>query len=272
MAFCHLLSRSGTPIIRPVYHTPTNGPTVDWVVLDWTRMGRTYCLAGVVLGPGGDARVLRPLPAHARDAPVRNVGWPPELLAGRGRWELFELVGPAAADPRRPHLEDVWVEVLRPQGRRAPPEVRQHLLELTRIPAGQPLFGAALTRTRTALYLAPDTGCRSLATVVASPHQLAFRVSHREGTPEPDYRVCLDLPGLEGAALPVKDHFLLARVEREAPDPPGRCGALERVVGQMGPQVAVRLGLSRPFQATGRGPGACWLMADGFYCLTDPGP
>ena len=38
-------------------------------------------------------------------------------------------------------------------------------------------------------------------------------------------------------------------------------------------QVPGRLGLSRPFQATpGRGEGVCWLMADGFFSLTDPQP
>jgi hypothetical protein len=256
-----------------VYQATPREPIVDWVVLDRTRMGRTYCLAGVLLGPGHDLRVVRPLPAQGRTAPVRNVGWSAEHLRGHGRWEVFELVGLDAALALPPHLEDVWVRALRPRGRRAPPEVRQHLLEVTRTPEGLPLFGVPLTRTRSALYLRPQTGCRSLATVLAGPHQLSFRASHREGAAETDYRVCLELPGLEGATLAVKDHFLLSLVEHEAPDPVGRCRALARAVDRMGPQVAVRIGLSRAFQATpGRGPGACWLIADGFFSLTAPGP
>ena len=41
----------------------------------------------------------------------------------------------------------------------------------------------------------------------------------------------------------------------------------------MGDTVAVRLGITRPFtpqEGAGRTPGLCWLMADGFFSLTDP--
>jgi hypothetical protein len=35
----------------------------------------------------------------------------------------------------------------------------------------------------------------------------------------------------------------------------------------------VRLGVSRAYSGTpGRAPNVCWLMADGFFSLTDPQP
>jgi hypothetical protein len=40
----------------------------------------------------------------------------------------------------------------------------------------------------------------------------------------------------------------------------------------MGDQVAVRLGLSRAFNSRSGEPGVCWLMADGFFSLTEPQP
>ena len=49
--------------------------------------------------------------------------------------------------------------------------------------------------------------------------------------------------------------------------------ALTLALGQMGDSVAVRLGVTRPFapqEGPGRTPGLCWLMADGFFSLTDP--
>ncbi len=98
-----------------------------------------------------------------------------------------------------------------------------------------------------------------------------FTASWRDGTPEPDYRVTLAVPGLEGRSLPVKDHFLLQRGEIASSDVYGRIRALTLAVGQMGEQVAVRLGLSRSFQATPtRAESVCWLMADGFFSFNDP--
>ena len=47
---------------------------MDMILLDWTRMGKTYCLAGAVV-QDGRYRVIRPLLARYHDAPVRNVGW-----------------------------------------------------------------------------------------------------------------------------------------------------------------------------------------------------
>src|SRR5689334_21639566 len=84
------------------------------ILLDWTRMGKAYCLAGVVV-EGQFVRTVRPLLTKYRDAPVRNVGWSPFLIDGHQRWEVFELVGPEPAEPQPPHVEDVWVRTLRPR-------------------------------------------------------------------------------------------------------------------------------------------------------------
>ncbi len=242
------------------------------VLLDWTRMGRVFCLAGIVC-ERDRLRVVRPLPLYARSAPVRNVGWPPEFLNDRCRWEVFELVGPEAAEAQPPHLEDVWVQTLRPRQRMAPPDLRRGILQATQTPDDEPLFGAPLTPTRTSASLAPGAGCRSLVSVVVRVAQVAFGVAVRDGADETDYRVTLPVRGREGRTLSVKDHFLLRRAEVASPTPEGRRRALELAVRQMGPQVVVRLGLSRPFQATpARAAGACWLMADGFFSLTDPQP
>jgi hypothetical protein len=245
---------------------------MDMVLVDWTRMGKTYCLAGVIL-QDGRPRVVRPLPGRQREAPVRNVGWPPFLVDGRSRWEVFELVGPSPAEPRPPHLEDVWVHSLRPRRDLAGPAQRRAILRATTTPPDQPLFGAPLTTSRATAYLAPGTGARSLAGAVVPALGIRFTASWREGVAEPDYRVSLALPGLEGRMLPVKDHVLLCQAEGAATDLDGRVRALHRAVGQMGEQVVVRLGLSRAFQAApGRFEGVCWLMADGFFSLTDPQP
>jgi hypothetical protein len=240
------------------------------VLLDWTRMGKVFCLAGVV-SEGGTLRVVRPLPIYGRNAPVRNTGWPPDFLLGRCRWEVFELVGPEAAPPQPPHLEDVWVQTLRPRRRMAPPDFRRGVLRATQAPEDQPLFGAALKETRTSACLPPDTGSRSLVSVTVPVEQIAFTVAQRDGVDEPDYRVTLPIRGRKDRILSVKDHFLLQRAELASPTLEGRRRALELAVRQMGPEVVVRLGLSRAFQATpGRAQGACWLMADGFFSLTDP--
>jgi hypothetical protein len=85
--------------------------------------------------------------------------------------------------------------------------------------------------------------------------------------------VTLPLPGGEERSLPVKDHFLLQRAELAGAELESRVRALAFAVGQMGERVAVRLGLTRPFPGTPhRGEGVCWLMADGFFSLTDPQP
>jgi hypothetical protein len=73
--------------------------------------------------------------------------------------------------------------------------------------------------------------------------------------------------------LMVKDHHLLSRAESTTNDPSGQITFLNRAIQAMGSQVAVRLGLSRPFQSgAGQGAAVCWLMADGFFSLHDPQP
>jgi hypothetical protein len=242
------------------------------VVLDWTRMGKVFCLAGLVQH-GDEWRVVRPLPCYARSAAVRNVGWPPEFLRGHCRWEVFELVEPAAPEPQPPHLEDVWVNNLRPRSRMAPPGLRRILLEATRTSASRPYFGAPLTQTRSAVYLPPGTGCRSLTTIAVPAARVEFTAVTREGADEADVRVALHIRDFEGRSLPVKDHFLLARAEAASANLDGQIREMNYAVRQMGPEVAVRLGVSRAYSGTpGRAPTVCWLMADGFFSLTDPQP
>jgi hypothetical protein len=177
------------------------------VLLDWTRMGKMYCLAGVVQH-NGQLRVVRPLPIAHRSAPVRNVGWSPYLMDGHSRWEIFELIEPKPAEPSPPHLEDLWVRDLKSRRSVANPALRRAILQATRTPPGEPWFGAALTTTRSCAYVAPRTGERSLVSILVPARAIRFSVSWREGTLEPDARVSLNVPELEGRSLPVKDHFL----------------------------------------------------------------
>ena len=70
----------------------------------------------------------------------------------------------------------------------------------------------------------------------------------------------------------MKDHFLLRKVDQCA-TLEARLQLLSTAVTAMGDKVVVRLGLSRPFQGSPqRGPGACWVMADGFFSLQNPEP
>jgi hypothetical protein len=241
------------------------------ILLDWTRMGKTYCLAGVV-AENGAYRVVRPILARHRDASVRNAGWSPYLVDGHSRWEVFELIAPEPAAIEPPHLEDLWVRVLQSRRRLADPGQRQAILTATLMKPGETLFGVPLSATRSAAYLPPGTGQRSLATLTVASREIAFTASQRDGTPEPDVRVRLPLPGLCHRPLPVKDHHLLLRAERASTSVDRLLRHLARVVQQMGEQVAVRLGLSRPYQPRADGPGYCWLMVDGFFSLSDPQP
>lgn len=240
------------------------------VLLDWTRMGKQYCLAGVVQH-NGQFRVVRPLPDAQRTAAVRNVGWSPFLMDGHSRWELFELIDPKPAEPSAPHLEDLWVRGMKSRRILADGVVRRAILQATLVQPGEPWFGTALTSTRSCAYVMPRTGQRSLVSLVVATHAIHFSVSWREGAAEADCRVCLDVPELQGRSLPVKDHFLLHRAESASSAVAGRIQALNLAVSQMSEQVIVRLGLSRSFQATpGRTESVCWLMADGFFSLNDP--
>jgi hypothetical protein len=231
-----------------------------------------YCLAGVVV-QNGQYRVVRPLLARDRESPVRNVGWSPFLMDGFSRWEEFELIHPEPAPGQQPHLEDIWVRSLQPRRALANPAQRRAVLEATLTTGDRPLFGHPLQHSRALAYLPPGTGVRSLVTIDVPGRNLRFSASWRQGTPYPDYRVTLPLPGGEERSLPVKDHFLLQRAELAGGELDSRVRALSFAVGQMGERVAVRLGLSRAFPGTPhRGEGVCWLMADGFFSLTDPQP
>jgi hypothetical protein len=240
------------------------------ILLDWTRMGRSYCLSGAVVEEDL-GRVIRPLLRRGAEEPVRNVGWSAFLLDGHLRWEMFELIDPCPATLQPPHTEDVWVKALKPLKRFATMAQRRQILATTCIPPGQPLFGADLCFTRATAYLPPDQGTRSLATVVVTGADIRFSAAARSGAPEPELRVELPSAGLAGKQLPVKDHHLLRRAEASGQTLADQVQAMQQAVLQMGPRVAVRLGLTRPFQATaGRGPGFCWLMADGFFSHAEP--
>lgn len=245
---------------------------MDMILLDWTRMGRSYCLAGVV-DQEGPVRVVRPLLTKFQQATVRNVGWSPYLLDGHSRWETFELVGPVPADPQAPHFEDLWVRGLKPRGLFAPPDKRRSILEATAAKAEESIFGGPLILTRSAAYLQPGTGQRSLATVLMPTDGISFHASQREGAEGTDIRVAFRESCFGERWLPVKDHFLLGKAERAAADLNGQVRTLNQLVRHMGSRVAVRLGLSRAFPSVaGRSSPFCWIMVDGFFSLDDPQP
>jgi len=244
---------------------------MEMVLLDWTRMGKTYCLAGATR-EGNAFRIVRPLSVRNRDAAARNVGWSPWFLDGHCRWEVFELVGAEAATPDPPHVEDVWVQALRPCRRSATLAERQAILNATMAPASEPIFGEPLRVTYAAAHLEPGTGQRSLATIAVSRKQMAFGVSRRQGISEADVRVRLPIPGVGERFLAVKDHHLLSRATETASSPTELIGAFHSLVDRMGDPIAVRLGLSRAFSAAASGPGVCWLMADGFFSFNSPEP
>lgn len=244
---------------------------MEMILLDWTRMGKTYCLAGAVLDDL-ELHIVRPLQWHLR-APERKTGWSPYLLDGHTRWEVFELEGVRPAPPEPPHLEDVWVRSLRPLNKLATAEQRRTILAATAAAATGPVFGAPLTATRACAYLSPGCGERSLATLVVPARAVRFGTAWREGSDTPDFRVKLPLAEFGERLLAVKDHHLLSRAERAGADLDAQIAALQGAVSAMGTHVAVRLGLSRPYLAADdRGPALCWLMADGFFSPTDPQP
>jgi hypothetical protein len=242
------------------------------ILLDWTRMGQAYCLAGA-LWQGGQWRIVRPLQARVRETSLRKAGWSAYLMDGHCRWELFELIQPVPAPPEPPHLEDVYVHTLHPRNTLADPAQRRAILQATLPQPDLPPFGTPLSFTRAAAFLAPGTGLRSLSSLIVPNRSIRFSVSWRERAAEPDHRVSLDVPELAGRMLPVKDHFLLRQAELASSDPDIQVRTLQRTVQQMGDQVIVRLGLSRAHAVSeGTGVGQCWLMADGFFSLLDPQP
>lgn len=245
---------------------------MDMVLLDWTRMGRSYCLAGVV-ADGSGYRVVRPLMAKLKNSPFRNTGWSSYLMDGYFRWEIFELIGPREAVPEPPHCEDLWVRSLRPRKRSASANERQAILAATTVPDNEPIFGAPFQVTRTAAFLKAGTGTRSLTTIVVPTNGINFTGAIRDGESSADYRVKLEVPGIGCRTLPLKDHHLLTWIESL------KCGVdesacrLNDIVQHKSGQVAVRLGLSRPFQSGAENcESACWLMADGFFSYSDPQP
>jgi hypothetical protein len=262
-------------IIRSTFPFSVDEVTgMEMVLLDWTRMGKSYCLAGAVAERDG-WKMVRPLLARQRQAPVRKVGWSPFRLERHSRWEVFQLIGPEPAAPVPPHLEDTWVRNLVSCRRLAPRPQRRAILEAGTKPDGDPLFGVHLCGTRTAAYLKSGAGERSLATLVVESRQICFHGTQRLGAPEADFRVTLDMPGLTNRSLPLKDHFLLVRAEQAGADLGTQLKELTRAVRQMGDTVAVRVGLSRGFDPAdqeAQDGSHCWLMADGFFSLDDPQP
>jgi hypothetical protein len=242
------------------------------ILLDWTRMGKSYCLAGAVV-EHGTYRIVRPLLLRGRDAPDRKVGWSAYLLDGHCRWEVFELIGVRSTPPEPPHLEDLWVRAMKPRRRLATPAERRAILDATAGHPEEPLFGAPLVNTHAAAHLARGTGNRSLVTVAVPAGKIVFSASRREGSAETDIRVTMPVPGAGERQLPVKDHHLLGRAEQASSQVDGQLRVLRQAVDQMGETVAVRLGLSRAYQGNpGRAPAVCWLMADGFFSWSDPQP
>jgi hypothetical protein len=242
---------------------------MDLVLLDWTRMGPMYCLAGAVV-QADEHRIVRPLPLHGRDNLFANPGWSPFLVDGYSRWEVFELAGPVPALPRAPHLEDLWVQGLKSRRFHASRNERRAILRSTLTPPDVSLFGADLVHGQAGTFLDPGLGERSLASVIVPSREVHFTALWRDGTDQPDYRVSLPLPGHDRRILPVKDHFLLCRAENCCPDLDDRLRFLADAVRLMGHEVVVRLGLSRSFATANGQPGRCWLMADGFFSLDDP--
>jgi hypothetical protein len=200
-------------------------------------------------------------------------GWPAQLMNGRSRWEIFEMVQPVPEHALAPHLEDVWVRSLRPCNSRAAPEVRCAILQAGLAPDNTPIFGVELMWMRSgAQYLSPGTGNRSLATVMVRSAELQFTVDECQGAGESrlQYHVRLNLPRQQSAILAVTDHFLLCQAEQHSPDLDTRRQFLDAAVRAMGERIYVRLGLSRAISFTPDQPGHCWLMADGFFSPDNP--
>jgi hypothetical protein len=181
----------------------------------------------------GVYRILRPLPARSRTAATSKVGWSPFLIDGHARWDVFELLGPQLADCQVPHLEDVWVRGLKPRNFSASPEMRRTILQATLAESGQPLFGEPLQMTRSGAYLLPGTRNRSLATVLLLGKHITFHGCRRSGAEGADIRVELNLGGLGGRQLPVKDHHLLVHAERSGPTLDGQLQGIRAAVSQV---------------------------------------
>jgi len=60
---------------------------MEMILVDWTRMGRTYCIAGLV-SEGQGWRTVRPMPVASR--------------GGSGRPRLWGVVDALLSDPPKP--------------------------------------------------------------------------------------------------------------------------------------------------------------------------
>jgi hypothetical protein len=242
---------------------------VDLILLDWTRMGKCFCLAGVVVD-GPRLYVVRPLPVAQRGVAAQFLGWPADRCDGFQRWQVIEMVEPEPAGAKPPHVEDAWVRELRPHDRFAPAELRRAILTATAL-NNEPLFGTALHASRATAFANPGTGQYSLTTVTVPAQDISFRGMRREGSGEVRLRVTLPVRQLGQRTLPVTDHPLLTRAATVAPEPERQAEWLTATVRGLGETVAVRLGLSRPYFWPDANPEPqCWLMADGFFALADP--
>jgi hypothetical protein len=247
---------------------------MEMILCDWTRMGHAYCLTGAV-NSGDGWTIVRPLLHRRGGDMVRNVGWSPFLFDGHARWEVFDLVGVTSPPREPPHVEDVWIREMRSLKRMAAPVQRREILQAGIRPADIPLFGQSFSVGRETAWIDTGKGDRSLATMLVERGSLRFSGIQREGRAGPDYRVTLDVPGLGERCLAVVDHFLLRAAELAGTEMSSQVREMERIVGQMGERIAVRLGLTRPFAPQGNTQPAarvCWLMADSFFSMDDPQP
>jgi len=245
---------------------------MEMILLDWTRMGLSYCIAGAVQDRE-NWQIVRPMMAKRGAVPPHIVGWSPYYLDGFSRWDIFELSLPSPSSAEPPHVEDLWVRALTPRRRSASVAVRAAILQATASPIEGTLFGYPFKITAIGACLNPGTGARSLATLFVPAEEIRFEASFRGGAAEPDVRVKLPIPDLGPRILMVKDHQLLRNAEQSSADLQHRLQFLNQTIRRMGPVVAVRLGLSRAFPPNAApGQALCWLMADGFFSLADPQP
>src|SRR4029077_5725109 len=92
---------------------------MEMILLDWTRMGKTFCVAGLV-ADGSRWRTVRPIPNefHTANKPgaARNIGWFPSQLGRLPRWDVVNLIGTQSAQAEPPHTEDIWVTEMHATG------------------------------------------------------------------------------------------------------------------------------------------------------------
>jgi hypothetical protein len=245
---------------------------MELVLVDWTQMGDFYCLAGAI-SQRGSICFVRPLPIRTRKSSSTFNGWPAPRIDGHMRWEVFDMIDPSPEQALPPHLEDAWVRDLRPCRKSVTAEWRRAILEAGVAQPDTPIFGVELKQLPSgSCYLDPNTGNRSLATVMLPSAELQFTAHQCDGADASNnrYHVRLNLPGHSAAILAVKDYLLLRQAREYSTNLDSQVSFLNEAVRQMGARICVRLGLARPVSlATGQ-PGRCWLMADGFFSPDDP--